>query len=145
MADAETLKKTTNGSHPPLTHDAAVVVGAGVASLHQLHLPRFQSLKAFSAALAAGETCYWNCNPSARFDPKSYIYEYLSSGDLYSGSIWSEKFPAQPDIERWMHYAEGFETLDLKMARAALLCGVCKPLSPSGPEAAPAPCTDLPP
>ena len=41
MAEAGTVKKTTNGSDAPLKLDAAVV-GAGVAGLYQLYLLRLR-------------------------------------------------------------------------------------------------------
>ena len=36
----------------------------------------------------------------------------LFSEDLYKGWSWSEKFPAQPEIERWLHYVT--DKLDLR-------------------------------
>ena len=113
MAEAETLKKTTNGSEDRLTLDAAVV-GVGVAGLYQLHLLRSQGLavKAFDAASDVGGTWYWNRYPGARFNSEAYIYQYLFSEELYKGWSWSEKFPAQPEIERWMHYVA--DKLDLR-------------------------------
>jgi acetone monooxygenase (methyl acetate-forming) len=113
MAEAETRKKTTKGSEDRLTLDAAVV-GVGVAGLYQLHLLRSQGLavKAFDAASDVGGTWYWNRYPGARFDSEAYIYQYLFSEELYKGWSWSEKFPAQPEIERWMHYVA--DKLDLR-------------------------------
>ena len=112
MAQAATTKRTTNGSQAPLKLDA-VVVGAGVAGLYQLYLLRNQGLtvKAFDAASDAGGTWYWNRYPGARFDSEAHIYQYLFSEDLYKGWSWSEKFPGQPEIERWMHYVA--DKLDL--------------------------------
>jgi cation diffusion facilitator CzcD-associated flavoprotein CzcO len=113
MAQAATTEKTTNGSQAPLKLDAAVV-GAGVAGLYQLYLLRNQGLtvKAFDAASDAGGTWYWNRYPGARFDSEAHIYQYLFSEDLYKGWSWSEKFPGQPEIERWMHYVA--DKLDLR-------------------------------
>jgi acetone monooxygenase (methyl acetate-forming) len=113
MAEAETRKKTTKGSQDRLTLDAAVV-GVGVAGLYQLHLLRSQGLavKAFDAASDVGGTWYWNRYPGARFDSEAYIYQYLFSEELYKGWSWSEKFPAQPEIERWMHHVA--DKLDLR-------------------------------
>ena len=36
----------------------------------------------------------------------------MFSEDLYKGWSWSEKFPGQPEIERWMHYVA--DRLDLR-------------------------------
>jgi cation diffusion facilitator CzcD-associated flavoprotein CzcO len=103
----------TDGPAIPLRLDAAVI-GAGVAGLYQLHLLRQQGLavRAFDTASDVGGTWYWNRYPGARFDSEAYIYQYLFSEALYSGWSWSEKFPGQPEIERWMHYVA--DKLDLR-------------------------------
>ncbi len=113
MAQTGMIETETNGSQAPLKLDA-VVVGAGVAGLYQLYLLRNQGLTvtAFDAAPDLGGTWYWNRYPGARFDSESYCYQYLFSEDLYKGWSWSEKFPAQPEIERWLHYVA--EKLDLR-------------------------------
>ncbi|MGR8921804.1 MAG: NAD(P)-binding protein, partial [Gammaproteobacteria bacterium] len=97
----------------PLVLDAAVI-GAGVAGLYMVHLLREQGLnvKGFDTASDVGGTWYWNRYPGARFDSASYIYQYLFDEDLYKGWSWSEKFPGQPEIERWMHYVA--DKLDLR-------------------------------
>lgn len=113
------MSSVTSSSHavgtpaPPLQLDAAVI-GAGVAGLYQLHLLREQGLtvKAFDTASDVGGTWYWNRYPGARFDSEAYIYQYLFSEELYKGWSWSEKFPAQPEIERWLHYVA--DRLDLR-------------------------------
>ena len=92
----------------------AVVLGAGVAGLYQLHQLREQGLqvRAFDAARDVGGTWFWNRYPGARFDSEAYIYQYLFSEELYKGWSWSEKFPGQPEIERWLHYIT--DSLDLR-------------------------------
>lgn len=103
---------------PPARAEAvaldALVIGAGVAGLYQLHQLRAQGLKtlAVDAAGDVGGTWYWNRYPGAKFDSESYIYQYLFDEDLYKGWTWSERFPAQPEIERWMHYIA--DRLDLR-------------------------------
>ena len=75
---------------------------------------RNQGLKvrACDSASDVGGTWYWNRYPGARFDSEAYIYQYLFSEELYKGWSWSERFPAQPEIERWMHYVA--DRLDLR-------------------------------
>jgi acetone monooxygenase (methyl acetate-forming) len=92
----------------------AVVMGAGVAGLYQLHQLREQGLnvKAFDAAGDVGGTWWWNRYPGARFDSEGYIYQYLFDEKLYKDWSWSEKFPGQPEIERWLHYVT--DRLDLR-------------------------------
>lgn len=92
----------------------AAIIGAGVAGLYELYQLRNQGLKvrAYDAASDVGGTWYWNRYPGARFDSEAYIYQYLFSEELYKGWSWSERFPAQPEIERWMHYVA--DKLDLR-------------------------------
>lgn len=99
------MEKAQNASTPDDQLDA-VIIGAGVAGLYQLHQLRQLGMRAIAvdAADDVGGTWYWNRYPGARFDSESYIYQYLFDEDLYKDWTWSERFPAQPEIERWMHY-----------------------------------------
>lgn len=84
----------------------ALVIGAGVAGLYQLYQLREEGLNVHGveAGTDVGGTWYWNRYPGARFDSESYIYQYLFNEEIYKGWTWSERFPAQPEIERWLHY-----------------------------------------
>ncbi len=101
------------GKSENLNLDAAII-GTGVAGLYQLHLLRKQGLnvKAFDTASGVGGTWYWNRYPGAKFDSESYIYQYLFDEKLYKDWSWSERFPGQPEIERWMNYVA--DRLDLR-------------------------------
>jgi acetone monooxygenase len=92
----------------------AVVLGAGVAGLYQLHQLREQGLRvrAYDAAGDVGGTWWWNRYPGSRFDSEGYIYQYIFDEKLYKEWSWSEKFPGQPEIERWLHYVT--DRLDLR-------------------------------
>ncbi len=92
----------------------ALIIGAGVAGLYQLHQLREQGLevRAVDNASGVGGTWFWNRYPGAKFDSEAYIYQYLFSEELYKGWRWSERFPGQPEIERWMNYVA--DELDLK-------------------------------
>ncbi|MCL4133440.1 UNVERIFIED_CONTAM: hypothetical protein GTU68_062917 [Idotea baltica] len=92
----------------------AIVIGAGVSGLYQLHQLKQQGLnvQGLEAGTDVGGTWYWNRYPGARFDSESYIYQYLFDEDLYKDWTWSERFPAQPEIERWLHYIT--DRLDLR-------------------------------
>jgi acetone monooxygenase len=113
MAEAATKSKASNGKHATQKLDA-LVVGAGVAGLYQLYRLREQGLqvKAVDAASGVGGTWYWNRYPGARFDSEGDSYQYLFSEELYKGWSWSERFPGQPEIERWLNYVA--DRLDLK-------------------------------
>ncbi|MGR8950117.1 MAG: flavin-containing monooxygenase [Gammaproteobacteria bacterium] len=92
----------------------ALVVGAGVAGLYQLYQLRNQGLnvKLVDTATDVGGTWYWNRYPGARFDSEGFIYQYLFSEELYKEWSWSERFPGQPEIERWLQWVA--EKLELR-------------------------------
>ncbi|GAB36738.1 flavin-containing monooxygenase [Gordonia otitidis] len=92
----------------------AVVIGAGVAGLYQLHQLREQGLdvRAYDTASGVGGTWYWNRYPGAKFDSEAYIYQYLFDEDLYKGWSWSSRFPGQREIEQWLNYVA--DALDLR-------------------------------
>ena len=104
---------STKGAKQAVKLDA-LVIGAGVAGLYQLHMLRAQGLnvRAYDTAPSVGGTWYWNRYPGAKFDSEAYIYQYLFSEELYKGWSWSERFPGQPEIERWMNYVA--DRLDLR-------------------------------
>lgn len=84
----------------------AIIVGAGVAGLYQLYRLREMGLKvkSFDAASDVAGTWYWNCYPGARVDSQSYIYQYWFSDELINEWDWSERFPAQPETERYLNF-----------------------------------------
>ena len=89
------------------THDFdALIVGVGIAGLYQLYRLREMGLKvrAFDAASAVGGTWYWNRYPGARVDSQSYVYQYWFSDELLKQWSWSERFPAQPETERYLNF-----------------------------------------
>lgn len=98
---------------PALKLDA-LIIGTGVAGLYQLYQLRNIGLnvRAYDTASGVGGTWYWNRYPGSRFDSEAYIYQYLFSEELYKGWSWSEKFPGQPEIERWLNYVA--DRLDLR-------------------------------
>jgi cation diffusion facilitator CzcD-associated flavoprotein CzcO len=98
----------------PTRHLDALIIGAGVAGLYQLHQLRALGLDArvYDAASDVGGTWYWNRYPGAKFDSESYIYQYLFDEALYKDWSWSQRFPAQPEIERWLQYVA--DRLDLR-------------------------------
>jgi acetone monooxygenase (methyl acetate-forming) len=113
------MTSATESRSPSIAPEAdleldAVVLGAGVAGLYQLHQLREQGLRvrAYEAGDDVGGTWYWNRYPGSRFDSEGYIYQYLFSEELYKDWSWSEKFPGQLEIERWMHYVA--DRLDLR-------------------------------
>jgi len=104
----------------------AVVVGAGIAGLYQLHRLRELGLSTvvYEAGDGVGGTWFWNRYPGARCDVESLSYSYSFSPELEQEWTWSEKYPTQPEILRYVnHVADRFDlrkdiTFDTRVASA---------------------------
>jgi cyclohexanone monooxygenase len=89
----------------------AVVVGAGFAGLYMLHKLRGQGhrVRVFEAGSGVGGTWFWNRYPGARCDVESLDYSYSFSEELQQEWCWTERFPSQPEILRYLnHVADRF-------------------------------------
>ncbi|MBT7665109.1 MAG: NAD(P)/FAD-dependent oxidoreductase, partial [Rhodospirillaceae bacterium] len=96
-------------------HFDALVIGAGFAGMYQLYCLREKlglNVKVLETGDGVGGTWYWNRYPGARCDTESHAYCFTFDKDLYLGWEWSERYPEQPEIMRYMNYAA--DTLDLK-------------------------------
>lgn len=90
----------------------AVVVGAGFSGLYMLYRLRELGLstRVFEAGSDVGGTWYWNRYPGARCDSESHVYCYSFSRELLEEWKWSERYPAQPEILRYLqHVADRFD------------------------------------
>ena len=90
----------------------AVIVGAGFAGLYALHRLRRLglSVRVLEAGDGIGGTWFWNRYPGARCDVESLEYSYSFSEELQQEWCWSERYPAQPEILRYLeHVADRFE------------------------------------
>jgi cation diffusion facilitator CzcD-associated flavoprotein CzcO len=90
----------------------AIVIGAGISGLYQLHRLRElgMSVRVFEAGTGVGGTWYWNRYPGARFDSESYSYSYSFSKQLLDEWDWSEHFAGQPETLRYLnHVADKFD------------------------------------
>ncbi|MFI6309847.1 flavin-containing monooxygenase [Nocardia fusca] len=90
----------------------AIVVGAGFAGLHMLHRLRQSGMDAtaFEAGPSVGGTWYWNRYPGARCDFESHDYSYSFDDALQKEWVWQERYPAQPEILRYLnHVADRFD------------------------------------
>ena len=90
----------------------AVVVGAGFAGLYMLVRLRELGLKTqvFEAGDGVGGTWYWNRYPGARCDVESMQYSYSFSEALQQEWQWTERYPRQEEILRYInHVADRFE------------------------------------
>ncbi len=90
----------------------ALVVGAGLAGLYQLHLLSelgFQT-RVVEAGDGVGGTWFWNRYPGARCDVESHFYSYSFDPELEQEWEWTEKYPTQPEILRYIdHVADRYD------------------------------------
>lgn len=84
----------------------ALIIGAGIAGLYQLYRLRELGLEvqAMEVGDNVGGTWYWNRYPGARVDSQSHVYQYWFSQELNNEWNWSERFPAQPETERYLNF-----------------------------------------
>ena len=106
----------------------ALVIGAGFAGLYQLHLLRDRlglQVQVLEAASGVGGTWFWNRYPGARCDSESYTYSFSFSEALQQEWEWTERYPEQPEILRYLnHVADRFDLrrsirLDTTVSEAA--------------------------
>jgi cation diffusion facilitator CzcD-associated flavoprotein CzcO len=93
----------------------AVVIGAGFAGLYQLFRLRDRlglRVKALEAADGIGGTWFWNRYPGARCDSESHVYWYTFSLELMREWEWSERYPGQAEILRYLNFVA--DKFDLK-------------------------------
>lgn len=113
MADVMT---ETTASKPGQAGDLdALVIGAGFSGLYQLICLRDRlglSVQVLEAGDGVGGTWYWNRYPGARCDSESHAYCYTFSEDLMREWEWSERYPEQPEIMRYLNYVA--DRFDLK-------------------------------
>ena len=89
-----------------------VVVGAGFAGIYAVKALRDAGLtvRAFEAGSGIGGTWFWNRYPGARCDVESRDYSYSFCPKLQQEWTWSERYPAQPEVLRYLnHVADRFE------------------------------------
>ena len=100
-------------STPTKTVDA-LIIGAGVSGMYQLHELRKLGLEVLvlEAGTDVGGTWYWNRYPGARFDSESYTYGYSWSSELLQEWDWKERFSPQPENLKYLQYVA--EKFDLK-------------------------------
>jgi cation diffusion facilitator CzcD-associated flavoprotein CzcO len=98
-------------TEPSDTFDA-VIIGAGFSGLYALHRLRGLGLRCrlYERADGVGGTWYWNRYPGARCDSESYFYCYSFSEGLLQEWTWTERFPSQEEILRYLdHVADRFD------------------------------------
>ena len=89
----------------------ALIIGAGFSGMYQLLQLRDKlglSVKVLEAADGVGGTWYWNRYPGARCDSESHSYMFYFSPELVQSWEWSERYPQQPEIQRYMDHVADF-------------------------------------
>jgi cation diffusion facilitator CzcD-associated flavoprotein CzcO len=88
-----------------------VVIGAGFCGLYMIHRARQRGwrVRAFETGSGVGGTWYWNRYPGCRVDIEGFEYSYSFSKELEQEWEWSERYPPQPELERYCnHVADRF-------------------------------------
>jgi cation diffusion facilitator CzcD-associated flavoprotein CzcO len=90
----------------------AIVIGAGISGLYMLYRLRGLGLSArvFERGSGVGGTWFWNRYPGARCDVESLDYSYSFSPELEQEWEWTERYPTQAEILRYLnHVADRFD------------------------------------
>jgi cation diffusion facilitator CzcD-associated flavoprotein CzcO len=103
-----------SGGRPEAERYDALVIGAGISGMYQLHRLRGLGLRTqvLEAGDGVGGTWYWNRYPGARFDSESWTYGYSFSEEILREWEWSEHFAPQPETLRYCNFVA--DRLDLR-------------------------------
>jgi cation diffusion facilitator CzcD-associated flavoprotein CzcO len=115
IAMSDVMTKTSDRQPGSARELDALVIGAGFSGLYQLLCLRDRlglSVELLEAGDGVGGTWYWNRYPGARCDSESHSYCYSFSEELTQEWEWSERYPAQPEIMRYINYVA--DKFDLK-------------------------------
>ena len=84
----------------------AIIIGAGISGLYQLHRLRELGMRVrvFETGTGVGGTWYWNRYPGARFDSESYSYGFSFSQELLDEWHWTEHFSPQPQTLKYLNF-----------------------------------------
>jgi hypothetical protein len=85
----------------------AVVIGAGFSGMYMLKALRDRlglKVRVYEAGETVGGTWYWNRYPGARCDSEAYVYCFTWDKELLREWEWSERYPEQPEILRYLEH-----------------------------------------
>ena len=104
----------TQPAHRPVPRYDAIIIGAGMSGMYQLHRLRAlgMSVRVFEAGSGVGGTWYWNRYPGARFDSESWSYGYSFSDEILKEWDWTEHFAPQTETLRYLEFVA--DKLDLR-------------------------------
>jgi cation diffusion facilitator CzcD-associated flavoprotein CzcO len=104
--------ESDSGGSEHTTRLDVVIVGAGFAGMYMLYRLRRLglSVRVFERGSGVGGTWFWNRYPGARCDVESMDYSYSFSPELEQEWEWTERYPTQPEILRYLnHVADRFD------------------------------------
>jgi cation diffusion facilitator CzcD-associated flavoprotein CzcO len=84
-----------------------VVIGAGFSGMYMLKSLRDRlgmKVRVCEDGETVGGTWYWNRYPGARSDSDSYLYCFTWDKQLLQEWEWSERYPEQPEILRYLEH-----------------------------------------
>ena len=85
----------------------AIVIGAGFSGMYMLKALRDRlglKVRVYEAGETVGGTWFWNRYPGARCDSDSYVYCFTWDKALLQEWEWSERYPEQPEILRYLEH-----------------------------------------
>jgi cation diffusion facilitator CzcD-associated flavoprotein CzcO len=105
-----------------------LVIGAGLAGLRALWALRRAGFRALALEASDEIGGVWNHNryPGARCDVESHDYSYSFDPELEQDWRWTERYPTQPEILRYInHVADRYDlrrdvVLNARMTEAVL-------------------------
>ena len=105
----------------------ALVIGAGFSGLYMLKSLRDTlglKVKVLERGHGVGGTWYWNRYPGARCDSDCYIYCFTFDKQLLQDWTWSERYPEQPEILRYLeHCTQRFDLQrDIEFGKSVTSC-----------------------
>ena len=105
----------------------ALVIGAGFSGLYMLKSLRDtlgMKVKVLERGHGVGGTWYWNRYPGARCDSDCYIYCFTFDKQLLQDWTWTERYPEQPEILRYLeHCTQRFDLQrDIEFGKSVTSC-----------------------
>ena len=99
---------STSTTHRPATATLdAVIIGAGFSGMYQLLMLREKlglRARVLEADDGVGGTWHQNRYPGARCDSESHSYCYTFSKELLEEWEWTERYPLQAEILRYLNH-----------------------------------------
>jgi cation diffusion facilitator CzcD-associated flavoprotein CzcO len=102
-----TTSNATDTQPAVVTEVDSIVIGTGFGGLYAIHKLRNEvglSVQAFDTAKGVGGTWYWNTYPGARSDTEVTAYCYSFDRALWDEWVWTERYPRQPEILRYLNH-----------------------------------------